>query len=362
MNDEIRGAILGGDITANPDGEITVDGIPQSKLLGTMVGYTIQMCKVPVNEFIEKCKEAGLPEEFIPTEPRHDDAFARAVRSVEEHTYKNVREVGECRVEYKVDKPHKNEWWTLSERVFGKKDGSTKFGNVVRQRTLFNIKLTDTMDINVEPYSDEINEPELQAELLDRIQKEYITWLGHFHGDYIRRAIRKAITDSRGISYTVANGGTFFVPIKALGLMQKWEAVIQWLRDGDYGVVLKRFNGAGSRFVIKAVLDTQKERLYVLEDVQGELAMRYRDWLKDLLYQINNKSDEDLIAKLVEKKIAQKGEMTQDIMGEYKALLGKEITFELHQDVVDDIRGFTLKDGKKPSARLQGLFDQLLTV
>lgn len=361
---------MSGDITANPDGEIAIDGIPVSKCLGFMVGYTVQSCLVPVDEFKAKAKEIGLPECYIPKDPKEEDAFKVAIRSIETRQVRIIPDIGECRVEYKVDKPYQTHWHTISERTFGKAEGSDEFSNLVDQKVLFNVRLRITGEgknrschIDMEDYDPEQSgDMELRLQMHSQIQEEFANQVKNYHGNYIRRAIRKFIFSNGGIPYTVSNGGTFFMPIKSLELAQKWEALIDWLRSGSYSLALRRYNGAGSRFVIKAVLDTEKERLYVMEDVQAELSNKYREWIKDLLYNLKSKDDEEFIENMIRRRLAKKSELTQDLCADFKELLGKEIKFELSQDIIEDVQNFRLKNGKKPSNRLQGLFSELLEV
>lgn len=357
--DPVKGALASGDITANPDGLPTVDGIPTDKLLGIMIGYTIQSCRIPIDVYEQEAIRLGLPPEYIPRRPDPQEAFKRATHVVE-HTEYRKTEQGELRIEYKVDAPHKTTWYTISERIFGKKnESSDKFDNLVSQRVLFNTRLGSDGAIVIEPY-DNVNEPVLMQACHDNIQNEHSQLCKHFTPEAIRRVIWKFVKDVGGISYTVANGGTFFLPIEALDLAQIWEDLIRWVSNGNYAVELKRYNGIGSRFIIKAVLDTAKERLYVMEDVQQELADRYRLWLKDLLQMAREKENADLVTDLVEKKIAQKKDLNIELLDDYKRLLGKEITYQLTPDILEDVRNFKLKDGSKPEGRLAGLFDELI--
>ena len=155
----------------------------------------------------------------------------------------------------------------------------------VSQRVLFKVKLENDANIIIEPYDEKVNEPDLMEDIYGEIENRFILYLTHFHGDYIRRALRKFIKQSGGIPYTVANGGVFFVPNEAYDNAILWEKVIDWMRNDDYKLLSRRYTGGGSRLIIKAVLDTQKERLFIKEDVEKEMANIYRQWLKDILHQ-----------------------------------------------------------------------------
>jgi hypothetical protein len=361
----VDGAIMSGDITANPEGEQTIDGIPMSKCIGVMVGYTIQSCLVPVMEFKDYAEKIGLPEEFVPDEPKNIDAFKRALKSIERHEiiYENNQSF---RREVSVKAGHKNNWHTISESIFGRSENGGKYDTNVRQRVIFKVKLENESNIIIEPYDETVIEPNMMEDFSKQIEEKFILYLTHYHGDYIRRALRKFVKESSGIPYTVANGGVFFVPVEAYDNALIWEKMIDWIRNDDYKLASKRYTGTGSRFIMKAVLDTQKERLFIKEDVEKELANVYRQWLKDILHQLKGKKNEETIEVLLYHKIAEKGELTNEVANKYSELLGQKIRLQIHEDVIKDVRDFSYRDEtgtlKQPSGRLQGMFEELIRV
>lgn len=350
--------VLASQVMEKYDGdEKTVDGIPVSKLIGVMVGSHIAKCLVPYNDFVRKAKEVGLDEEFIPNKPRSHNAFRCAIRDMEERFYTKTKEGDEYRVHMVVDYPQNTPWHTISKRVFGR-DSNLKFKNLVEQEVLFNVRVNDG-DVEIIPYNDEKPYPILRDKYKDNIQAKYNMYMGNLHSDYIRRAVKKTIKMSAGIPYTVSNGGTFFVPIDELPRLRKWERIFEWIRENDFESGSEYYVGPGSRLVIKAVLNTTKERDFLMEDAEEELANKHRKWLKDLLHLVKRKDDEEGVIKTLNKKMGQKANLGKDMQKRYKQLLGEEVELKIHKDLVKEYDELRI-DGKKPSPRVKGMFTKLL--
>ena len=319
--------------------------VPESSILGYLVGMTFRNFKMKREKFEELVEESGIQEEFKPRLPSGLSAFQVAVRSLEgtvteEFIDPATRESVFLDVDYMVDviSPTVRQ---LSRKIFI----NPKSRNISGE-------LKEKLRIHVDESQ---KEPEKMALLIYNKEQKNIVLQPLFKENNLnisemteikyRQAVRELseITDKyteryfkesyyrfcnavRAIPFLLAPGSIRFIPVKFKAQMDSFIKL--------YKLVY------GSRGVCRAIPLVDKEELrdYIKQDLEAEVNRQFENFLKtvaDRLEQSREISDIEKKMK-IEQSLKEKAEkfeqqLNNTLIHEYNALLGTALKAKLKE-------------------------------
>lgn len=310
--------------------------VPDSSLLGYLVGivhHQFTMNQAPLEKIMAK---AGLPEDYWPNKPRGLPSFQAACRYLEspkvtEATFQDPESKANIKfkVEYMVDtlndgsrqltrKIHYPESAKASaelKKILEVYVNTTQKEPEKMAKFTYDSKSDSIIRTNL--YS---NESELDiGAMTDAQYKKLIERFNNIKKCYTERYLKDAwfrmLRTEGAIPWLKNCGSLWFIPKNAK------RAVIA------FGNVYKAIHGEYGTWRSVPIIDTQQHREYLKEDIQLEYKDRFKSFLNGIAKTVESGMDEDKRKELL-KKHKDKFEETlkKELIERYNSLLGMNIS------------------------------------